>query len=604
MLPNTDGGAPSQVSIQVVSRGGAFASGMQDGSAPAGCGGLVFTDGLAGDVHAPARINTHGRGLLHFDGAVLCSVGEPTGNQRPFIFTSNTTVWLDRSTVWADKTKDNACDDVIRFGGRTTVFGARAASPFQGYGSRVSGCFFQGVRSIKIQAYGNSIVIDRNTWWARCGSPAAYDAEGYGAAIVIDGHANDAPDQYAVGTLVLGNLIECPGFKYGVYAEWASHAQIIGNHCYDETAITLAGVYLGANTSNCTVIAGLAPAGLPYLVGPGARINNTYIGAYEGDPSYFPSFKAGRAGYPARLTYALFDGSSTEFQPENVGLADGIYTRLKRPAFATVEPDALIVETGGRGAVAWGSGAIAGGNETVSNASQVERWNNGREWGFGRPGNVRAGGAMGHHTGTGGSDYTARQYRYDMLDHTGVRYARFGNVGGGVGAATLQLGESADVEVFRASSATVKCNVAYAPAAFATVGLPSAVTAGAGAFVWDSTISAFVLSDGTIWKRFGVSSINPQTGVAYTLAIGDAENVVDFTNAAAIALTVPTHAAVAFPVGTYIELHAGGAGQVTISGAGVTLQSRGGLLNSAGQYAVIGLRKIGTNTWRVFGDLA
>lgn len=100
-------------------------------------------------------------------------------------------------------------------------------------------------------------------------------------------------------------------------------------------------------------------------------------------------------------------------------------------------------------------------------------------------------------------------------------------------------------------------------------------------------------------------SINFQTGTTYTLDLADANNVVVLTNGAAITLTIPTNAAEAFPVGTVIELHQGGAGVVTVDpDTGVTLLSRGSLVDLAGQEAVAAVRKMATNTWRLTGDIA
>jgi hypothetical protein len=102
----------------------------------------------------------------------------------------------------------------------------------------------------------------------------------------------------------------------------------------------------------------------------------------------------------------------------------------------------------------------------------------------------------------------------------------------------------------------------------------------------------------------GAADINAQVGTTYTLALSDAENIVELTNAAAITLTIPANATVAFPVGTVIELHQGGAGTVTVAAAGgVTLQSRGGAEDLAGQHAIAAVRKVATNTWRLTGDI-
>lgn len=89
-----------------------------------------------------------------------------------------------------------------------------------------------------------------------------------------------------------------------------------------------------------------------------------------------------------------------------------------------------------------------------------------------------------------------------------------------------------------------------------------------------------------------------------TLALADAGRVVGMNVASANTVTVPTNAAVPFPIGTVIELFERGAGQTSIVAAsGVTLLASGGRLKLANQYAVAGLRKSGTNEWVVSGDL-
>lgn len=94
--------------------------------------------------------------------------------------------------------------------------------------------------------------------------------------------------------------------------------------------------------------------------------------------------------------------------------------------------------------------------------------------------------------------------------------------------------------------------------------------------------------------------VNDQTGTAYTLALTDAGKDVRCTNAAAITLTVPTNAAVAFAVGALIAFSQGGAGAVTAVGAsGVTINGKNGTATT-GQYDARVLEYLGGDTWRVW----
>ena len=110
------------------------------------------------------------------------------------------------------------------------------------------------------------------------------------------------------------------------------------------------------------------------------------------------------------------------------------------------------------------------------------------------------------------------------------------------------------------------------------------------------------ITEGVNDIAFGV--FNAQTGTSYTLALSDVAKVVSLTNAASITLTIPTNATVAFPLGTQILLYQGGAGQVTVGGAGVTIRSQGSKLKIFGQYGVAGLLKVGTDEWVAFGNLS
>ena len=109
------------------------------------------------------------------------------------------------------------------------------------------------------------------------------------------------------------------------------------------------------------------------------------------------------------------------------------------------------------------------------------------------------------------------------------------------------------------------------------------------------------ITEGVNDIAFGV--FNAQTGTSYTLVLTDVAKVISLTNAASVTLTIPTNATVAFPTGTQILLYQGGAGQVTIGGAGVTIRSQGSKLKLQGQYAVAGLLKVGTDEWVAFGNL-
>lgn len=97
---------------------------------------------------------------------------------------------------------------------------------------------------------------------------------------------------------------------------------------------------------------------------------------------------------------------------------------------------------------------------------------------------------------------------------------------------------------------------------------------------------------------------NVQTD-SYTLVLGDADLVVVGNKGTAMNLTVPLNSSVAYSTGTVIALHQRGAGQVTVvATGGVTINSPSGKLKLTGQYSSAALRKYGTDTWVLTGDIA
>jgi hypothetical protein len=101
-----------------------------------------------------------------------------------------------------------------------------------------------------------------------------------------------------------------------------------------------------------------------------------------------------------------------------------------------------------------------------------------------------------------------------------------------------------------------------------------------------------------------VGAPNVQTA-SYTLTLADAGKAVEISSASATTLTIPPNSAVAFPIGTVIEVHRYGAGTVTLAaGAGVTIRSAGSKLAIGNQYSSVSLRKRATDEWILNGDLA
>jgi len=97
-------------------------------------------------------------------------------------------------------------------------------------------------------------------------------------------------------------------------------------------------------------------------------------------------------------------------------------------------------------------------------------------------------------------------------------------------------------------------------------------------------------------------TVNAQAG-SYTLVIGDEGAAIHMTSASAVTLTVPANSAVAFPIGSEIEVVALGAGVVSIvGGAGVSINGvLAGSADIAAQWQGAVLRNYATDTWLLIG---
>jgi hypothetical protein len=96
---------------------------------------------------------------------------------------------------------------------------------------------------------------------------------------------------------------------------------------------------------------------------------------------------------------------------------------------------------------------------------------------------------------------------------------------------------------------------------------------------------------------------NAQTGTTYTFVLADAGKLLEFNNAGAITVTVPTNASVAYPIGTQINILQTGAGQVTVAAGSTTVNATPGLKLRA-QWSSATLIKRATDTWVLVGDLS
>jgi hypothetical protein len=126
-----------------------------------------------------------------------------------------------------------------------------------------------------------------------------------------------------------------------------------------------------------------------------------------------------------------------------------------------------------------------------------------------------------------------------------------------------------------------------------------------GTAVISSTAGGFIFTDGTQTLE-GTPSRTPiiQKTASYTLsALTERDSLIEVASASGTTITIPLNSAVAFPVGTSIDILQTSTGQVTIAGSGgVTINSTPGLKLRT-QWSTATLFKRAENTWVVYGDL-
>ena len=192
------------------------------------------------------------------------------------------------------------------------------------------------------------------------------------------------------------------------------------------------------------------------------------------------------------------------------------------------------------------------------------------------------------------------------------------------GATVKHVLTSDDLNAFKASISPVT-NVGFAGstsgsttvqasavAGTTTLTLPAATDTLVGKDTADTltnkTLTSPILNTPTINDARQNLTLNAQTGTTYTLVITDNGRLVTLSNAAAITLTVPLNATVAYATGAIINVQQIGAGQVTIQGAsGVTITSTGATATTPktrAQYSAASIIKTGTDSWTVIGDIA
>lgn len=207
-----------------------------------------------------------------------------------------------------------------------------------------------------------------------------------------------------------------------------------------------------------------------------------------------------------------------------------------------------------------------------------------------------------------GSDLTWFESNTSPVASWGIRGSSSGTttlVATAVASGTLTLPAVTDTIVSLTATQTLTNKTLTSPTINTPVLTLSTTTATAeGRIAWEGTNDKIVIGDGSSTKEFtpNTLTLNAQTGTSYTLVLADRDKLVTLNNAAAITLTVPTNASVAYATGAVINIQQIGAGQVTVVGdTGVTVNGTG--TKTRAQWSAASLVKTATDTWTLIGDI-
>lgn len=421
---NTQAAIGTQPSIRIVGQGCSMNGGKGDRWLAKT---LFHWTGEAGD--AVAKIDTRGIGaltVLDLDfGAAVDSAG------KPFFRTTFTALLAQRCGFVTAATGPDCQQDAFVFGGTADFennpnFDRRSADcGFQGYGTSVTNCFFNGIRRVAhFGRYANDITFAHNNIWGACGN-----ASGTGAAITADGG-----NTYSVGNTIIGNLFEMHAYKAAIDADWCSAWKIWGNSAYDASDdYTETVVRLGANcAANMSVIAGLNNPRKPgdvyrnYLDDPYLKAG-AFLSNYREEQSYLSSLRAGDDQSPNRLGTTRFDAPGAApvvYQSRQAEVPTAPARMMVRVNFNPLAPIGadiidIVMHGGGRQVGGPEAGNVYNWNAANGGASW---WEGGKYYGFRRddPDPARrVGSNLVRDSGTGGSYIFDRGVRVVWEDHNG-----------------------------------------------------------------------------------------------------------------------------------------------------------------------------------------
>ena len=226
-------------------------------------GGTILNFKYAGG----SKIIGNGRGRVNIRGCNFYNTG--TDNQA--FIQGLATIWdIQNNSFWGGTSRNGGI-----------VFGDNAVPPpgFQGYGTIVSGNFFQRIHRIAhFHGWANAIVFQNNTTWTNSGGDTA---------IFLDTSNGGA----IAGNVITGNLIEMSNYTNGITLSTNVNGNYFaGNGFYDPDNTLKVYMKMNGGAFN-TVIEAYSPNGDAKFVDYTEFGSNTLIRNTQSEYSYIPQLK-------------------------------------------------------------------------------------------------------------------------------------------------------------------------------------------------------------------------------------------------------------------------------------------------------------------------
>lgn len=376
-------------------------------------GGTILD--FRGGGSGPACVMALGDGRWESFGVTFWQSGA-TAHTKPYILTTNTRLDFHHNSFFGHPTKlTTLCNqDAIVLGGTTQTIGISTDAPFQGYGTVIQNNHFQRIRrAVHGRTYANGNVVRDNNIWHLCGSPTADQI----AAIEFEGVSSS----YCTGNVIDSNLIEMPGYVYGIRLRgYCLATGLADNNFYDFGAQVVAPIRIDATNLNTRVVAGYAATTVPHLSDAGVATsflhNNGNGNEFQVIPSRTKFTDATGTQFTNISAVGAASGTPLLVQPVASRSDASSLIKAQRSAAEASNPGTTVFDLLQRGDLTIG-GSLAGTINIVDAAgTAVASFSNGlKTWTA-----AGSGGNMLINTGTGGSYLTVRAFGFKLLDYGGT----------------------------------------------------------------------------------------------------------------------------------------------------------------------------------------